>query len=329
MTKGKNDNHTLLCLAQKKLAHNLDTLETTSDFFLTKSHESLYRTTLQKHTTLSKLVQLIDISRPERKKQYWKTYHCKNVLLQEGNHFTGSLCRKRWCQTCNRIKTAEMTNAYKEPILNLGSVYFVTLTRPNVEARQLKSEVKKLVKAFQRIKDNLRKNHKVKLTGMRKIEITYNKEFNTYHPHFHFIQQGLHEAQLLQKYWLKQFPNASIKAQNIKEITTEDDSSLIELFKYATKQITKDSTDAKAEDIIYRALEGMRIYQTYGKLKKIVSPKEAKDEINSADFIPPQEEIWVYDNELKDYTNAKNQPLINTLEIEQKMLISCATMSSS
>ena len=62
-----------------------------------------------------------------------------------------------------------MTNAYKEPLMNLGNLYFVTLTRPNVKGRELKSEIKKLIKGFQKVKDNMRKNYKMKLEGMRKI----------------------------------------------------------------------------------------------------------------------------------------------------------------
>jgi len=319
MNKVKEDSFKLSHTSKKNRAYNLDTLEITSDYFKTKSHESLYRSTIQKHKTLSKLIQLIDVASPDRKKQYWKTYHCKNVLLQNGNKLTGSLCRKRWCATCSRIKTAELTNSYKAPILDLGQLYFITLTRPNVSSRQLKSEVKKLIKTFQKIKDNLRKNYGIKLNGMRKIEITYNKVSNTYHPHFHFIQQGYKEAQLLQSLWLKQFPTASNKAQNIKHVHSGNDSALIELFKYATKQITKDSTDAHAEDTIYRALDGVRIYQTYGKLKKVPTPTEKPNELINADFLPPQNEIWVYEDSVKDYVNGTNQVLIDTILIEQRI----------
>jgi hypothetical protein len=275
-----------------------------------------------------------DIPKENQKlvKQIKYSLGCNQIINidHEQKKITSKYCGYRHCIICNRIRTANYITKYNFENLNLSNPYFITLTIPNVKYEILNKAINHMHQTFNKIRDNYRKKYKgEKLQGIRKFECTYNEKTDTYHPHFHFIQQGLHEAQLLQKYWLKQFPNASIKAQNIKEITTEDDSSLIELFKYATKQITKDSTDAKAEDIIYRALEGMRIYQTYGKLKKIVSPKEAKDEINSADFIPPQEEIWVYDNELKDYTNAKNQPLINTLEIEQKILTSCYTISSS
>ncbi len=319
MTKDKKYSNTSVLTEKKNYQldrqHYLDTLEVTSDLFKTKSHESLYRSTLQKHNTLTKLVQIIDVAPIERKKKYWKTYHCKNVLLQDGNNLIGSLCRKRWCQTCNRIKTAEMTNSYKQPLLDFGDLYLVTLTRPNVKGRQLKSECKKLIKGFQHIKDNLRKNYKLRLNGMRKLEVTYNVITDEYHPHFHFILQGKHEAEMLQMLWLKQFNTANIKAQDITRINTGNEASFIEVFKYASKDIVKDSTTATAQDIIYKSIEGLRIYQPFGKLKKVEAPKEAKDESHNADFIPPTQEIYVYDKERIDYVNAKNEVLIGTTEI--------------
>ena len=303
--------------------HSLDTLEVTSDYFKTKSHETLYNSTIRKHSTISTLVQLIDVSSLEWNKKYWKSYHCKNVLLQDGNKLNGSLCRKRWCQTCNRIKTAEMIKGYSEPLKELqkdNDLYFVTLTTKTVKAGKLQSEINKRYKAFTRIKDNLRKNYGIKLVGARKLEITYNETTNEYHPHFHFIQQGKHEAEMLQKLWLQQFPNASIKAQDIRLIDANNSDNLVEIFKYATKQAVKDTATAKALHNIYTAIDGKRTFQPYGKLRKVKEPKEVKEDSLNADFIEPNQEIWVYDNIEKDYFNAKDVKLIGTKEIEQKIM---------
>ena len=291
-----------------------NTLELTSDFTTSKTRESLYRRALQKKKTLTKLVSIIDTLRCKKEqKKYWKTYHCQNVLLQLGKTFKGSLCRKRWCTHCCRIKTAELIKGYKEPLKNLGELYFVTLTRPNVKGRELNSEVKKLIKGFQRIKDNLRKNYKVKLNGIRKIEVTYNSIENTYHPHFHFIQNDLIASQLLQKLWLEQFPTATHKAQDIRPIDATNENSFIELFKYATKETTKDGKQYNGDVLhtIYKSLEGLRIYQTYGELKKVKEPIETKETKNEYRWIEPKNEIWIYDIEQIDYTTAYGEKLIN------------------
>lgn len=298
----------------------LDTLEITSDFVLSESLEKQYHKALRKYKTNQKVISIIDTLKDEnQKKKYWLTYHCNHVLFQQGEIFKGSLCRKRWCTQCNRIKAFEMTNAYKEPLTNLGQLYFVTLTRPNVKGRQLKSEVQKLIKAFQKIKDNLRKNYDIKLSGMRKLEVTYNEETDTYHPHFHFIQSNLVHSDKLQELWLKQFPNANVKGQDIRTIDTNNEKSFIELFKYATKETTKEGKQYTGEVLhtIYSALEGQRIFQTYGSIKKVKEPKEAKDETNNFAWIEPKEEIWVYDHEQKDWLTANYNKLVNTLELQK------------
>ena len=118
----------------------LDTLEVTSDLFLSKSHETLYYSTLRKHSTILSNVKLIDVAPKVWKKKYWKTYHCKNIILQDGNKFKGSLCRKRWCQNCNRIKTAEMIKGYSQPLIELqkeDDLFLITLTSKNSKSKEV------------------------------------------------------------------------------------------------------------------------------------------------------------------------------------------------
>ena len=300
--------------------HYLDTLELTSDCVSKTSLESQYYKALRKYNTNKKVISIIDtLKSEEQRKKYWKTYHCNEVLLQQGNVFIGSLCRKRWCTHCNRVKAYELTEAYKQPLRNLGQLYFITLTRPNVKARQLKSEVQKLIKAFQKIKDNLRKNYKIKLAGMRKLEITYNEKTDTYHPHFHFIQSNLIHAELMQELWLKQFPNANIKAQDIRFVDAENENSFIELFKYATKETTKEGKQYTGDVLhtIYSALEGQRIFQTYGSIKKVKEPKELKQTTNNFNWIEEKDEIWKFIHEEKDWITGSNEKLINTIEIQK------------
>lgn len=298
----------------------LDTLEVTSDLFISKTHEKQYYKAIRKAKTNTKVKAIISVVNDKTwQKKYWKTFHCNSIILQNQNEFKGSLCRKRWCTHCSRIKTAELTNAYKEPLRNLGELYFITLTRPNVEGRQLRSEVDKLIKSFQRIKDNLRKTYGIKLNGMRKLEVTYNEATNQYHPHFHFIQQGEFEALALQKLWLNYHQQANIKGQDIRLIDSKNDSSLIELFKYATKETAKDDTTAKALHNIYTAIDGRRIYQTYGKLKKVKEPNEAPNEKTQLEYIKNDFEVWKYESEYKDWISTKNMALVGTLDIENNL----------
>ena len=231
----------------------LDTLEVTSDLFFSKNHERLYRWATRKKFNQQTFTALIDVADRKQQKLYWKSYHCNSVLLQNETVLQGSLCRKRWCQHCNRIKTAELIKGYHAPLVDMqkeDSFYFVTLTAPTVSGRKLNSEIDKRNKAFRRIKDNLRKNYGMKLNGVRKTEITYTK--GKFHPHFHMIIQGKQEAFKLQELWLDQFPNASLKAQDITLIDPSDVNNLLEVFKYAVKPEVKDVTHAKAYNHIYK-----------------------------------------------------------------------------
>lgn len=296
----------------------LDTLETTSDCFASKSHETQYRSALRKGKTNLKLALLIDATDDKTwKARYWDTWHCRRVILQEGNKLKSSLCRRRWCQTCSRIKTAELLHAYKQPLLDLGTLYFVTLTAPTVCERELKSVIKKRIKAFQRIKDNMRKNYGMKINGMRKLEVTHTN--GKYHPHFHLIIEGKQEAELLLQLWLAQFPSANKHAQNITAIQTANEKSFIELFKYASKDAVKDKSSAHASHIIYMALYTIRTVQTFGKLRKIKEPIEAKEDVALIDYRQTTSDIWVYEDSCIDYVNASNELLIGTLDIMQRI----------
>ena len=303
-----------------KSKHSLDTLEVTLDFFKDKTHAKQYYKAIRKFKTSSKILSIVDsLEDKSQTKTYWKSYHCNSVLLQDNHVFKGSLCRKRFCTECNRIKTAELTNGYKEPMLNLGKLYFVTLTTPNVQGSDLNKEIKRMIKAFQLIKNNLRNAYKIKINGIRKIEITYNQESNTYHPHFHLIQDDLNASNLIQALWIKQFPKASIKAQDIREINSKDESAFIELFKYATKETNSKGAIYPGEVLhtIYSAITGIRIYQTYGTIKKVKTPIEAKQNDIEIDFLEPKQDIWIFEQDQKDWINTEYEPLVNTLEIEQ------------
>ena len=301
--------------------HSFNTLETTLDFWKSKTHEKQYYKGLRKQITLEKLASIIDtIPNLKARSKYWDTYHCSNVIIQQGNTFRSSLCRKRWCTECCRIKTAELTNGYKKPLLDLGQLYFVTLTKPNVKGRELRSEIKKMIKAFQLIKNNIRNTYGIKLQGMRKIEITYNETTDTYHPHFHLIQDNAAASNLVLELWLKQFPNAKSVAQDIREIDTRNENAFIELFKYATKETTKEGKTYSGFVLktIYSSIEGLRIYQTYGTIRKVKQPDEKLIEEITFTHIEEQDEIWVY-NHSYDWETASGQLLTNALELKRSI----------
>jgi hypothetical protein len=104
----------------------------------------------------------------------------------------------------------------------------------------------------------------------------------------------------------------------IPKIDTSNESSFIELFKYATKETTKEGVLYTGDVLhtIYEALEGFRIYQPFGDLRKIKPIKEQKHERLQIDFIEPMQEVWVYDLPQKDYLNSSGRYLLDTQLID-------------
>lgn len=311
-----------------KLTTILDTLETTEDFFVSEAHEKQYHKGIRKYQVNRKLISILEHCDKERAPKYWDTWHCQSVLLQDGNKLIGKLCRRRPCTICSRIKTAELVTAFKPILETKNDLYLVTLTAPTVSARQLKSELDKRNKAFRFIyNERLRKVHKVKFNGIRKTEITYNEREDRYHPHFHLLVDGAHVAHLIRDEWVRYWDTASVKAQDVRKIgTTEKD--LIEVFKYATKETTSEGVQysGKVLDTIYKNLEGRRIFQTYGDIKRAVpEPKEEQTESVGTDWIPNDIAIYEYDCAVKDWRNEYGKRLVNINQDDYELHIQNTT----
>lgn len=300
----------------------LDTLETTEYFFVSEAHEKQYHKGIRKYQVNQKLISILEHCDKERAPKYWNTWHCQSVLLQEGTKLTGSLCRKRWCTQCSRVKTAELVHAFKPTLERGNDWHLVTLTAPTVSKRQLKSELDKRTKAFRFIvNDRLRKVHKVKFNGIRKTECTYNEREDKYHPHYHLLVEGAHVAHLIRDEWVRYWNTARVSAQDVRKIgTTEQD--LLEVFKYATKETTREGVQYSGDvlDTIYKHLEGRRIFQTYGDIKRAVpEPDEEQTESVGVDWIPNDVAIYEYDCAAKDWINEYGYRLINlNLHYEKK-----------
>jgi plasmid rolling circle replication initiator protein Rep len=305
----------------------LDTLELTAESQQSKTLKALANKAIRKHQTNVKLVQIIDVLELKKNadnseiKKYWKAYHCANVFLKIGNRIHTERCKQRFCQNCARIQAADITNGYKTPLENLrneDSLYMVTLTRPNVKGRELSNEIKKMIKTFQKIKDSLRKA-KTPLNGFRKLECTYNQKETTYNPHFHILVQGQTTAESLLSSWLKQNPRATMKAQKISLIDSDD--YMREIAKYAAKDPVSNEATAEAALVMYKSMQGKRIYQPFGTIRKVKIQETAKE--ISTTFEAPElneNDTFVWTPESKTWTAANYQELVNTMEYEASLL---------
>lgn len=222
------------------------------------------------------------------KKSYWNTYHCCNQLaVMESGKVKSHYCKNRWCLVCNSIRTAQLIIKYRPYLNEWDKKVMVTLTRgPRCKGAELKAVIEEMQFIFNQIRKTFNQRYKrgksEKFVGLRKMECTYDPKTNTYHPHYHLILKSPVIAQEFMIIWLKKHPKANKKAQDIR---AADDNSVIEVFKYFTKVITKTKNGeraiyADAMDVIFNAIRGKRTFQNFGfKVGKVDFTEEEINEV--------------------------------------------------
>ena len=287
--KSKNSLHSS---NSKGLDNNKKPLELSKEPFRKRARSKAFMDSI--------IYQLIDLKSP-LKDSYWSTYHCTNVILQEGNTTRSKYCKQRWCKTCNNIRTANLMNGYREPLSKLINPQFVTLTIPNVKEQRLKQTIEGMQLNFVAIKRSIERESKSKIKGLRKVECTINATRNDYHPHYHLIIEGKENAERIVSEWLKKYPKAVRKCQDIQKAK---DGTMQEMFKYFTKLITKETFQPKQMDIVFRAMKGKRVFQAFG-LKKQVSEDIEKIEVQKTIHLGFENEIYVWNKYVMDWVSSQ------------------------
>ena len=256
-------------------------------------------------------------------KRYDNTLYCSSVLEQDGNRLRSRFCNSRWCNICNRVRTAKLIKGYGRAIDSMLDPRFVTLTVPNVPAAELRAEIKRMLSEFRKIQELRRKQKKTLLRGIRKLEVTYNPDLNNFHPHFHFIIDGEDNAKELIQSWMDRHTSADIRGQDQREAKNP-----IELFKYFTKLTSKSKTDTiiiksgkmvrieysypEALDIVFQTIDGIRIFQPIGGIRYV---KEDPGEFETAtveDLEPEESALWIYQD--RDWVNVYTGELLTGYE---------------
>lgn len=254
-------------------------------------------------------------------KYYQRAYYCNTQLIQNGKKLTSRYCDTRICHVCNRIRTAKLMNGYISQLGSLNGLEFVTLTLPNVTAEELRGCVEYMQKTIVNVVKSFRRRGQ-KLSGVRKIEVTYNAEEDTYHPHIHMVTNGY--GQQIVNEWLKRVQTASFKGQDYRPA---DQNSLNELFKYTTKIASKEQRDFKvylyALDNILTALKGKRCFQPFGIIKKV--SEEVANDLEGQEYEDIKEYpfmVWEWEGNdwlnpfTKDTLTGYQEPIINFVYVE-------------
>lgn len=273
-------------------------LDTSADL-----RKPLLKRAKSKYFTNKLAVALAD-RRGELEQYYRNAFYCNHTLTQTGGKITGKYCKTRICNTCNRIRMANLIDGYSPVLEQYSDLQFVTLTIPNVCAGDLKLSITSMGKSFVKVLDRLRKRG-IRPDGIRKLEVTYNATRKDYHPHYHLVVPGKETAKKIVAEWLYVNPASDIKAQDIRSVTS---GSLKELFKYTAKVVTrvngKQVIVLDAVDTIIQALHRRRIVQPFGQIRKLVSEDiEETFELDADRYDIPDYELMSWTWRGEDWVN--------------------------
>jgi len=278
--------------------------------------ETFQKRNRSKYITMGLLEDLEALDSPV---PYSNARHCCDTVVQRDGKLTSSYCRCRWCLTCNRIRAGVRINRYV-PVFEEwdrdGGVQFVTLTVPNCEAEALGDTLDEMLRRLKLCRKQIRRTRGLEYKGVRSIEVTYNSDAGTYHPHFHIAVCGRSTAVALRDEWLKRWPEASRAAQDVTE-WDGDPGSLKELVKYPTKLMAtaegKEQPPPEALDTIFRVLKGRHLFEPVGfKLADYhddLDPSVDLDEFDEQEAVvaafhrPREKVLWTWDEEAHDWVD--------------------------
>ena len=218
--------------------------------------------------------------------------HCSNYLTfaetTDGNKklVDARFCRVRLCPMCTWRRTkkvfAQVSKIVQEINKNKEREYiFLTLTCKNVQASDLKQQIKDMLKAFKKMMDGNSRIKKINLGYFRGLEVTRNNDNGTYHPHIHAIicvNKSYFKSKdyISQKEWVKIWQHyLSVDYTpivHIEKFRNNNYKAVAEVSKYSVKETdlfleTEEKTDNNVMTI-YNALHRVRLIGMGGIFKE-------------------------------------------------------------
>lgn len=271
--------------------------------FLNEKFEKLSERVEYKESILNKFENIFDYE----KFKYFAD--CGKFLgtNAEKEIMTGNFCKNRFCPVCNRRYASQKWHKVKSIAEQLKIIFnpcfaLLTLTVENVTGEELKAEITHLMKSIDRLhKTSLWKNNVIGF--FRSLEVTYNQEKKTYHPHYHYILclDGNYKENMIPTWKWRQTWERSARLNYASQINIqiiEDDNALsggiAEVAKYAVKISSVIEKDGNAIKPLEQALKGRRLISYGGAIKEIAKQydRKAKQELKERDKIP--EEYYEY-----------------------------------
>jgi len=218
--------------------------------------------------------------------------------------YTGNYCGHRFCPFCSwrlakkdSLKISVLMKYLEDE--HKKDFIFLTLTAPNVVGEDLISEINRFNLAFKNLvkrKDVLQINKGY----IRKLEITYNKKVNTYHPHFHIVMavnktyfSG--RTYIKQSKWLEMWRDV-MDCQEITQVDvrrlkkSEANKEISEIAKYSAKD-TDMLVSQEVFDTFFKALRGRQVI-TYNGLFKDANNLYKEKKLDKYKFVDNTEYVY-------------------------------------
>ena len=216
-----------------------------------------------------------------------KLEHCGNfVVMQETADRQrqrvemGFYCEQRLCPCCawrRSVRDAQTIAAISAAAAADGlRMVFVTLTVPNVRGCDLPDTVRHINQSFARLRA-YKKCKTLLANTIRKLEITYNRQMETYHPHLHVLcyvntnyfsgrRYCSHDALL--DAWRRATGQPQITQVDVRRCRDYGDTDAIrELAKYNAKASDYCSSQQVMDDL-YVGLKNTQLISFGGKMRE-------------------------------------------------------------
>lgn len=238
----------------------------------------------------------------------------------------GFFCRQRLCSGCAwraAVKSAQCVAAIAAALTTEQDkvMLMVTLTVPNVPAKELRHAIQGLGQSWIRLLK--RQRYQCWADCIRKVEITYNKRTDTYHPHLHcvvfvgksyFGKRYISQQQLLED-WRQVTKKPEITQVDLRRCRDRGTTNaILEVAKYSAKA----SDYAQSEtvlDTMYDALHHTRTMTYAGKCKELreaylKSKLERFEEIDTVKYTVRVVYVWqrIMDSGAWQYVEHDAQP---------------------
>lgn len=225
---------------------------------------------------------------------------------------SANFCKARLCPMCNwRLSQKRFGNLSAVTDFaktNKYQLLFLTLTAKNVSSSELKNEVKSYFDAWRNLTRYSSEFNKAVHGWFRALEVTYNKDNDTYHPHLHIVLAVKSTYFKTSGYYITQEKWAQMWAHylnidyvpvvHIQNVYANKNGSSAE--KEASKYTVKDTDyliennlilSAKVVQVLDDALRRVRLIAYGGILKKYYSEMKLNEDNYTDDLENIDQEI--------------------------------------